>query len=283
VDDLTEESGGMLVSRAESRFDFGGARFRLPRDQALLGWIFDQFLYGEVTGIQCGHWLYHAPTLQAASFFARQAVEELNHVRQFLRLYDLIGARPGPAHPVVRFLATGAMGQDYAEHVATEMAVGEGLVLTIFYALIDTIEDPRVAKILEAASRQEERHVAFGEHQTRAVLARRPALAAPLLGLNLVTVFGVQRLAAFIGSRLPQDHEVLRQTPAFLRHLLCNLELRLQRMGLLQGALEDLHLSRRVWLMARGQAYHLLARLRPGRPRLTRTYLAELAAPRPRA
>ena len=43
----------MRVSRDELRFDFGEARFRLPRDRALLAWIVDQFLYGEVTGIQC--------------------------------------------------------------------------------------------------------------------------------------------------------------------------------------------------------------------------------------
>src|SRR5215475_1817773 len=116
----------MRVSRDELRFDFGGARFRLPRDRALLGWIVDQFLYGEVTGIQVGHWLYRAPSLEAATFFARQAAEELSHVRQFLRIYELIGERPGPAHRVIRFMATGSMGTDYAEHVATEMAVGEG-------------------------------------------------------------------------------------------------------------------------------------------------------------
>src|SRR5215467_13232338 len=175
--DLTPETGGMLVSREEMRFDFGGAKFRLPRDASVLKWIFDQFLYGEVTGIQCGHWLYRAPSLEAATFFARQAVEELSHVRQFLRLYDLIGVRPRRAHPVIRFMATGAMGATYAEHVATEMAVGEGLVLMIFYALIDTIADERLVKILEGAARQEERHVAFGERQTLRLVQADPRLA----------------------------------------------------------------------------------------------------------
>ncbi len=273
----------MMVSRDEMRFSFSDARFRLPRDQALLSWIFDQFLYGEVTGIQCGHWLYHAPSLEAASFFARQAVEELNHVRQFLRLYELMGTKPGPAHPVVRFLATGSMGHDYAEHVATEMAIGEGLVLTIFYALIDTIDDARITKILEAATRQEERHVAFGERQTRALLERSPHLAPPLLGLNLVTAWGVRRLASFMQNRLPADHEVLRQLPAFLAHLLQTLELRLQRMGLLQGKLQDLSAGKRAWLMARGQARRLGLRFLPRRPRLTKTYLDQLAGPLPPA
>jgi hypothetical protein len=273
----------MLVSREEMRFDFAAARFRLPRDRELLGWIFDQFLYGEVTGIQCGHWLYHAPTLDAASFFARQAVEELNHVRQFLRLYDLIDARPGPAHPVVRLLASGSMGRDYAEHVATEMAVGEGLVLTIFYALIDTLEDERVAKILEAATRQEERHVAFGEHQTRLLLQRMPSLAPALLGLNLTSVWGVQQIAGYMARKLPRDHEVLRLVPQFLQHVLQVLELRLQRMGLLQGSLGDLGGAKRAWLMLRGQTRRFLTRFRPSPARLTRTYLDQLAGPPPSA
>ena len=111
--------GTMLVPREALRFDFHGARFRLPRDAALLAWVFDQFLYGEVTGIQCGHWLYRAPTLEAAAFFARQATEELAHVRVFLRLHALLGTRPGPAHPVVRWLSTGSMGRDFPEHVCT--------------------------------------------------------------------------------------------------------------------------------------------------------------------
>src|SRR5215475_11326695 len=124
----------MRVSREEMRFDFGGARSRLPRDRELLGWIVDRFLYGEVTGIQVGHWLYAAPSLEAATFFARQASEELAHVRVFLRIHALLGTKPGPAHPVFRFLSTGAIGIVFAEPAATEMAVGEGLVLAVFQA-----------------------------------------------------------------------------------------------------------------------------------------------------
>src|SRR5690349_22502386 len=111
--------GAMLVPKERLQFDFKGASFDLNRDsdRQLLGWIFDQFLYGEVTGIQCGHWLYRAPSIEAATFFARQAVEELNHVRQFLRLYERLGVPPGKAHPIIRFMATGSMGTDFAEHV----------------------------------------------------------------------------------------------------------------------------------------------------------------------
>ena len=56
----------MLLTRAEMSLDFGGERLQPERDRAILQWIFDQFLYGEVTGIQVGHWLYEAPDLAAA-------------------------------------------------------------------------------------------------------------------------------------------------------------------------------------------------------------------------
>lgn len=265
----------MSVSRAEMRFDFGGAKFRLPRDAQLLGWIFDQFLYGEVTGIQCGHWLYRAPTLEAASFFARQAAEELSHVRLFLRLYELLGVKPGPAHPVIRFMATGAMGTDYAEHVATEMAVGEGLVLMIFYALIDTIDDERIARLLEGASRQEERHVAFGERQTKLLIERDPDLADYLLGLNLVSLVAMNRLAGYVGKKLGSDHEVLKQAPAFLLRMVELLELRLQRIGILKGKLSDISGPRRAWLMTKAYVRHWLLGFKPRPKLLTKTYLSD--------
>jgi hypothetical protein len=271
--DLTPDTGGMLVSREEMTFDFGGAKFRLPRDAARLKWIFDQFLYGEVTGIQCGHWLYRAPSLEAAAFFARQAVEELSHVRQFLRIYELIGIRPGPAHPVIRFMATGSMGTDYAEHVATEMAVGEGLVLMIFYALIDTIEDERVVKILQSAARQEERHVAFGERQTRRLVEQNPRLAPFLLGLNLGSILAMKRLARYVSTALGDQHEVLRLAPAFLERLVMILELRLQRMGVLTGRLSDLGPMKRIWLIGKAYLRHWLGGLRRKPKLLTKTYL----------
>ncbi len=234
--DLTPETGGMLVSRQEMRFDFGGARFRLPSDKQRLAWIFDQFLYGEVTGIQCGHWLYHAPTLEAAGFFARQAVEELSHVRQFLRIYDLI-------------------------------------VLMIFYALIDTIDDERVVKILESAARQEERHVAFGERQTQRLVQANPRLRDYLLGLNLTSLLAMDRLARHVGKRLGQDHEVLRQIPAFLKRLTAVLELRLQRIGVLEGSLAEIGALRKAWLIAKSYLRHWSSRLLPRPKLLTQTYL----------
>ena len=45
----------MLLSREEMTFDFGDARLDPVRDRELLVWIFNQFLYGEVTGFFAVH------------------------------------------------------------------------------------------------------------------------------------------------------------------------------------------------------------------------------------
>src|SRR5260370_30574458 len=172
-----------------------------------------------------------------------------------------MGIRPGPAHAVIRFMATGSMGTDYAEHVATEMAVGEGLLLMIFYARIDTIEDERVVKILQSAARQEERHVAFGERQTRLLVEQDPRLAPFLLGLNLGSILAMKRLARYVATALGEQHEVLRLAPAFLERLVGVLELRLQRMGVLTGLLSDLRPFKRIWLIVAAYDRHLLGTL----------------------
>jgi hypothetical protein len=266
----------MLLSRAEMTFDFGGAKFEAARDGEFLAWSFSQFLYGEVTGIQCGHWLYHAPDLDAAAFFAKQAGEELSHVRSFLRILELLGAPPQPPHRVVKFLSTGFMGGTFEEHVSLEMAQGEGLVLMVFYALIDTLDHPEIVRILEAACVQEERHVAFGEERTARAVAERPGLRRRLLGLNLVSLGGTARLARWMQKRMPAEHPVLRQLPAFLARANDASELRLRRMGLLDRPLAELGRARRAALMLEGLAARYAGALLPRRRRLlTDTYLAD--------
>src|SRR3979411_2066666 len=119
----------MLLTREEMSFDFGGARLDPLKDREVLGWMMNQFLYGEVTGIQCGHWLYEAPDLDAARFFARQAVEEFQHVENFLRILQMLEEKPAAPHRLVCFLSSGMMPSTFAEHVCLEMALGEGFVL----------------------------------------------------------------------------------------------------------------------------------------------------------
>jgi len=278
----------MLLSREEMSFDYQGGTLDPVRDRDLLEWMMNQFLYGEMTGIQVGHWLYHAPDVEAARFLARQSLEEMQHVDNFLRIMTMMGLKPQPAHPAVRFLATGMMGGSWAEHVALEMAQGEGFVLMAFYAIIDTLDHKPSVDILRRAVKQEERHVEFGEQQTMKVVEGRPWLRRRLLGLSLVSMWGVRRLAAFMRDRLPKDHPVLRHLPQFLELTNRCAELRLRRTGLLDRPLAELGGARRALLVAEaygGKALGALASLVtlplrllpfwPKKKKLTETYLAD--------
>lgn len=287
----------MLLTREEMTFDFQGARLDPVRDREVLEWMMNQFLYGEMTGIQVGHWLYAAPDLDAARFLARQAVEELQHVDNFLRIMGMLDLRPRPANPLVRFLSTGMMGGSWAEHVALEMAAGEGFVLMAFYGIIDSLDHPASVEILRRAVKQEERHVEFGERQTMKLIEGRPALRRRLLGLSLVSMWAVARLARFMQKRLPQDHAVLRRLAEFLALTNRCAETRLLRMGMLDRPLAQLGRLERAALIAEaygGKALEgllglvtLPLRLLPGWPkkkRLTDTYLEDpLVRPMPAA
>jgi hypothetical protein len=266
----------MLLSREEMTFDFAGARLEPERDRKLLAWMMNQFLYGEVSGIQCGHWLYQAPDLEAARFFSRQAVEEFQHVENFLRILEILGEGPAPAHRLVRFLSTGMMPATFAEHVCLEMALGEGFVLMALYGVIDTIAHDEIRAILARAVKQEERHVEFGEQRTMQAIRERPALRRRLLGLSLVSIWGVRRLANFMRSRLP-EHEVLSQLPDFLRFSVSCAEKRLLRMGVLTKPLTELTALGKGLAIAEAYGAAVLSaplRLLPKR-RLTQTYLRD--------
>lgn len=266
----------MLLSREEMTFDFGGARFEVERDRELLVWIFSQFLYGEVTGIQVGHWLYHAPNLDAANFLARQALEELSHVDRFRDILRHLGGAPVPAHRAVRFLSSGMMGDDWAEHVCLEMALGEGYVLAVLYGLIDTVEHEEIRAILRRATKQEERHVGFGEAETLKALAARPNLRRRLLGLSLWSLLGVSALARAIEAGRDTKHPVLKRFPEFLRHVRGTTELRLARLGLLNGPVSEIPTAARWSKMLASAAEHGVRRIWPSRvPLLTRTYLSD--------
>src|SRR5262245_33762976 len=261
----------MLLTREEMTFDFGGARLDPVRDKKILAWMMNQFLYGEVTGIQIGHWLYDAPDLASARFLARQAVEEFQHVDNFLRIMTMLGVEPEKPSGMVTFLATGMMGGSWAEHVALEMAAGEGFVLMAFYGIIDSLDHPGIVEILKRAVKQEERHVDFGEQQTMKLIAGHPGLRRRLLGLNLVSMWGVKRLARFMQKRLAPDHPVLGLIPAFLDKTLACAELRMRRMGLLDRPLSELGALRKTALVTEaygGKLLGALGRLVTSPPRL---------------
>jgi len=278
----------MLLTREEMTFDFAGAKLDPTRDHELLEWMLNQFLYGEVTGIQVGHWLYDAPDMEAAKFLARQSLEEMQHVDNFLRIMAMLGCQPKKAHGAVRFLATGMMGGSWAEHVALEMAQGEGFVLQAFYAVIDTLDHKPSVDILKRAVKQEERHVEFGEAQTMKAIEGKPWLRRRLLGLSLVSMWAIARLANFMKSRVPPDHVVLSHLPAFLAHANRCAEMRLVRIGVLDRPLAELGGVKRAALVAEayggkalgGLGSLLLTPLKilpfwPKKKRLTDTYLLD--------
>ena len=244
----------MLLTREEMTFDFAGATFDPARDRELLGWMLNQFLYGEMTGIQVGHWLYDAPDVQAAKFLARQSLEEMQHVDNFLRIMTMIGVAPAKAHWAVRFLSTGMMGGSWAEHVALEMAQGEGFVLMAFYGIIDTLDHKPSVDILRRAVKQEERHVEFGERETAKAIAGKAWLRRRLLGLSLVSMWGVRKLATFMDKRVNKPgsapHPVMKHLPEFLALSNRCAETRLRRIGVLDRPLTELGTLKRMALIA---------------------------------
>jgi hypothetical protein len=226
----------MLLTREEMGFDFKGAKFDREKDRDLLAWVASQFLYGELTGIQVGHWILNAPDVESAKFLARQCIEELQHVDVFMEFFKWIDARPVKVHPVVRFLSSES--DDWEEHCALEMAQGEGFVLMIFYAIIHCIDDDKLAKRLDNAARQEESHVEFGEQQTMKALARNPKLRKRLLGLHLLSLWVVRRFEKWIAKRVDKDHPVMCQIPEYLGKIVQTTDVRLQRMGMTQKPLD---------------------------------------------
>jgi hypothetical protein len=269
----------MLLTRAEQTYDFGGARFDIERDRDVLAWIFSQFLFGEVTGVQVGTWLAQAPDFDAAQFLARQANEEMAHVKLFLRVLASLDAEPRPPHRALKFLATDFAGGTFLEHCALEMALGEGFVLMAIYALIDTLPESETRRLLVGLSRQEEGHVSFGEDQTARALDRDPDQARHVLGLALVSFAALGRLGGWVRRRYP-DHPVLSQMPGFLRATLDAAEVRMRRMGLLERPLARISASEKAGLAVASVGRRYGRALNPFRPKpvpLTETYLEDPA------
>ena len=269
----------MLLTRAEQTYDFGGARFDIERDRDVLAWIFSQFLFGEVTGVQVGTWLAQAPDFDAAQFLARQANEEMAHVKLFLRVLASLDAEPRPPHRALKFLATDFAGGTFLEHCALEMAMGEGFVLMAIYALIDTLPESETRRLLVGLSRQEEGHVSFGEDQTARALDRDSGQGRQVLGLALVSFAALGSLGGWVRRRYPH-HPVLSQMPGFLQATLDAAEVRMRRMGLLDRPLAGISAAEKAGLAVASVGRRYGRALNPFRTKpvpLTETYLGDPA------
>ena len=260
-------------------YDFGGAVFDLGSDvdREILRFILSQALFGEATGVFCGRSLYAAQSLEAAQFYVKQARQELNHLQLFAEIFRSLSLSPEPAHWVIRVLA--AHNDYYPLKVLMEHALGEGMVLDIFRdVLLQTLpeSDPRVPAIkkkLNVICREEIEHVAWGEKETRRMLALKPWLKRPyygLLELQLMLVpFAVRRLR----DRAPA-HPVMKQLDAFVEHVRARVWKQGQELGFVPNERPSA-LVRGVAIVA-GLLLLLRSQVARSRSKLDKTYLDEL-------
>ena len=216
--------GAEITRTGDPDYDFHGAAFDLdkPEDREIVRFILSQALFGEATGVYCGKSLYSAGSLEAAKFYVRQAKQELAHLGLFADVFRALDMKPLPAHWVVKLLS--AHNNYYPLKVLMEHAIGEGMVLDIFKdLLLQTLPDsdprvPPIKKKLRLVCREEEEHIAWGEKETRRLLAESPWLKTPYYGL-LELQMSVLPLLVKAFEKRTGDHPVLNHLPAFLAHV----------------------------------------------------------------
>ncbi|MBX3187002.1 MAG: ferritin-like domain-containing protein [Labilithrix sp.] len=264
---------------ADEGYDFGDARFDLndPADRELLRFILSQALYGEATGVYCGKSLYAAGSLEAARFYLRQAKQELAHLQLFADIFRSLDMTPMPAHWVVKLLSS--HNNYYPLKVLMEHAIGEGMVLDIFKeVLLQTLpdEDPRVPLIkkkLRVVCREEEEHVAWGEKETKRLLAEKPWLSTPYYGLVELQMSVLPMLVRAFEKRA-DNHPVLVHLPGFLEHV----RSRVYRQGKSLGIVppERPGAVKRAWAMGYGLALFVRSQFARSTSKLEKIYIAEL-------
>lgn len=260
-------------------YDFGGARFDLsaPADRELVRFILSQALYGEATGVYCGKSLYAAGSLEAARFYVRQARQELNHLELFADIFRQLDLQPAPAHWVVRLLS--AHNNYYPLKVLMEHALGEGMVLDIFRdVLLQTLpeDDPRVPDIkkkLVVVCREEEEHVAWGEKETRRLLAESPWLATPFYGLLELQLAVAPFIVRAFRDRA-KGHPVLAHLPGFLAFVQARMWAQGQALGFVPATRPGA--ARRLYAMTWGVALFVRSQFSRSTSKLEHIYLREL-------
>ena len=269
----------MLATLDERGYDFGDARFDLKdaADREILRFILSQALYGEATGVYCGKSLYAAGSLEAARFYLRQAKQELAHLELFADIFRGLGLVPLPAHWVIRLLSS--HNNYYPLKVLMEHAIGEGMVLDIFRdILLQTLPDehPGVALIkkkLRVVCREEEEHVAWGEKETRRLVAEKPWLVTPYYGLVELQMAVLPLLVRAFEKRAG-SHPVLGHLPGFLEHVRARVYRQGKELGIVPAKRPNV--LTRAWAMAYGLALFARSQFARSKPTLTETYIKEL-------
>lgn len=268
----------MSVERGDS-YDFGGATFDLasPTDREIVRFILSQALYGEATGVFCGRSLYAARSLEAAEFYARQARQELAHLRLFADIFRALDLQPMPGHWVVRLLAT--HNDYYPLKVLLEHAIGEGLVLDVFKdLLLATLPDsdprvPAIKKKLRVVCNDEAEHVAWGEKETMRILGEKPWLRTPYYGLFELQMTVLPLLVRALRSRAA-GHPVLRHAEGFVSHVKAHAWEQGRRLGFLPEVRPGP--AMRAAAVAAGLALYARSRVSQSRSALEKIYLREL-------
>ena len=260
-------------------YDFGDARFDLndPADREILRFILSQALYGEATGVFCGKSLYSAGSLEAARFYVRQAKQELAHLQLFADIFKQLDMKPLPAHWVIKLLSS--HNNYYPLKVLMEHAIGEGMVLDIFKdILLQTLpdEDPRVPLIkkkLRVVCREEEEHIAWGEKETRRLVAEKPWLVTPYYGLVELQMAVLPLLVRAFEKRAG-NHPVLAHLPGFLEHVRTRVVQQGKDLGFVPA--ERPRAAKRAYAMGYGLALFVRSQFARSKPTLTESYIAEL-------
>lgn len=283
TDTLASERGARTadppLASHDGSYDFGGATFDLQNaeDRELVRFILSQALYGEATGVYCGKSLYAADSLEAARFYVRQAKQELSHLQLFAEIFRALDMKPMPAHWVIRFLSS--HNNYYPLKVLMEHAIGEGMVLDIFKdLLLQTLPDgdprvPLIKKKLRVVCREEEEHVAWGEKETRRLLAEKPWLSRPYYGLVEIQMAVLPLLVRAFEKR-GNTHPVLSHLPGFLAHV----QERVYRQGRALGIVPEKRppLPRRALAMGEGLLLFARSQFARSHSKLEKIYIEEL-------
>jgi hypothetical protein len=271
--------GAEITRTGDPDYDFGGAEFDLNKaeDREIVRFILSQALFGEATGVYCGKSLYAAGSLEAARFYVRQAKQELSHLQLFADIFRALDMKPAPAHWVVKLLA--AHNNYYPLKVLMEHAIGEGMVLDIFKdLLLQTLPDsdprvPSIKKKLRLVCREEEEHIAWGEKETRRLLAEKPWLKTPYFGL-LELQMSVLPLLVRAFEKRAGSHPVLAHLPGFLAHV----QRRVYRQGQALGFVPDDRpgAPKRALAMGVGLAVFARSQFARSESHLEKIYIEEL-------
>jgi hypothetical protein len=151
--------------------------------------------------------------------------------------------------------------------------------------LLSTLPDadprvPAIKKKLRVVCNDEAEHVAWGEKETKRVLAEQPWLATPFYGLFELQMATLPLLVRAL-RRQADGHPVLEHLDGFVEHVRSHAYEQGRRLGYVpEGPVSG---SKRAAAMATGLLLYTRSRFARSRSKLEHTYLHELGFDAPSA